>query len=335
MSQPSPSISSIEPINSVQPTQLAQSPELIIAEALTQQSQPTQPKRIDPPCGTQEVWVSLESQGFPNHEVSTFGRVRNAKRKNVLKGNRTSTDYILMCMTDLNGVNQIQSIHVLVAIAFIPNPEGKPTVDHIDRIRDNNYVGNLRWATRAEQAMNRNGYQRQGRAVYQYSIDDKLINRWDSILDAAQNLGLTDSRISSACSGKRLTTGGYKWKYCDEVDVLEGEEWRPIPYQEYPNVQASSLGRIKFSNGRITEGTDNGDYKFVNLVIPGTTVNKVFSVYRLVAAAFYGRNDDPNIIVNHKDGNKMNNRADNLEYTTKKGKLTTCESIWLTKVKPL
>ena len=46
------------------------------------------------------------------------------------------------------------SLHRTVAEAFIPNPENKPTVDHINRIRDDNRVCNLRWATHKEQNEN-------------------------------------------------------------------------------------------------------------------------------------------------------------------------------------
>lgn len=48
-------------------------------------------------------------------------------------------------------------IHRLIAEAFIPNTEGKPTVDHINRVREDNRVENLRWATHHEQRENSSG----------------------------------------------------------------------------------------------------------------------------------------------------------------------------------
>lgn len=54
------------------------------------------------------------------------------------------------------GINKKHyTVHRIVAETFIPNPENKPTVDHIDRDRHNNAVANLRWATHKEQQANR------------------------------------------------------------------------------------------------------------------------------------------------------------------------------------
>jgi len=52
------------------------------------------------------------------------------------------------------GLNNQRKVHIIVALAFIPNPEGKPTVDHINRDSQDNRVSNLRWATYSEQNLN-------------------------------------------------------------------------------------------------------------------------------------------------------------------------------------
>ena len=104
-----------------------------------------------------EEWKQIcQSQ----YEVSTLGNVSNGKRMNILKP-RCSTkgrkrEYICYEVNlDLNGVGQRNyKIHQLVARAFIPNPDNRTEIDHIDRNTANNAVSNLRWATRSEQNLN-------------------------------------------------------------------------------------------------------------------------------------------------------------------------------------
>lgn len=107
-----------------------------------------------------ETWVEIED--FPNYEVSDFGNVRNSNTGKILKprpivkneGKYTCYDVNLYNDTRTQGFHH--KIHRLVAKAFIPNPDNKPDVDHIDADTSNNKVSNLRWATQTENALNQN-----------------------------------------------------------------------------------------------------------------------------------------------------------------------------------
>ena len=88
-------------------------------------------------------------EGF--YQVSNLGRVRN-NRGRILKTTLSRDGYLQApCF---HPDRKRHTIHRLVAVAFLPNPENKPVVDHIDRNRVNNKVQNLRWATVCENARN-------------------------------------------------------------------------------------------------------------------------------------------------------------------------------------
>jgi len=96
---------------------------------------------------------------FPNYEVSNLGNVRNKKTNKILKPRefKKRSNYICYGVQLYNDTRQLgyhKKIHKLVAEAFIPNPENKPEIDHIDRNSSNNKVDNLRWATRSENCIN-------------------------------------------------------------------------------------------------------------------------------------------------------------------------------------
>lgn len=92
-----------------------------------------------------EVWKKVDDS---NYEISNFGRFRRIGRRRLIEGS-ISEGYIQVA---INGVTQ--RVHRLVAKAFIPNPEGKEMVDHIDGNRTNNHVSNLRWVTAEENSNN-------------------------------------------------------------------------------------------------------------------------------------------------------------------------------------
>lgn len=84
-----------------------------------------------------------------HYEVSNDGTVRNIKTNTVLDGSHDSRGYRVVSIWHENKM-YTKKIHRLVAIAFIPNPENKPTVNHKDGNKNNNCVSNLEWATHQE-----------------------------------------------------------------------------------------------------------------------------------------------------------------------------------------
>jgi len=96
----------------------------------------------------------MEINDYPNYLIYDDGRVYSKKRKTFLKPQELKQGYKYN-MLYKNGKQKNISIHRLVALHYIPNPNNKPQVDHIDRNTQNNDVSNLRWVTREEQMNNR------------------------------------------------------------------------------------------------------------------------------------------------------------------------------------
>ena len=103
-----------------------------------------------------EEWKAID--GYSGYLVSNYGRVKSFKRKNeIIKTQFIVDRYMALCLYTDTKKRVIRKVHRLVAEAFIPNPENKPIVDHIDGNISNNVFYNLRWATSAENNHNRRG----------------------------------------------------------------------------------------------------------------------------------------------------------------------------------
>ena len=105
----------------------------------------------------EEIWKPIKDfEGY--YEVSNIGRVRslNYKRtgkEKILKNIEDYKGYLEVVLTK-NGKRKQFKVHRLVAEAFIPNPENKPCIDHINTIKSDNRVENLRWVTYKENSNN-------------------------------------------------------------------------------------------------------------------------------------------------------------------------------------
>lgn len=95
-------------------------------------------------------WV-LGYEGL--YSVSLEGRVYSHINNRFLKETKNIHNYAMVTLYK-NGKHKNYSVHRLVAIAHIPNPQNKPCVDHLNTIRTDNRVENLKWVTHQENCNN-------------------------------------------------------------------------------------------------------------------------------------------------------------------------------------
>ena len=100
------------------------------------------------------------AKGYKNYIVSSHGNVKHIHTGDVEQVLNINGYYYVNISN--NGVKYQYLVHRLVGDTFITNPENKTIVDHIDRVRTNNKVDNLRWVTNRENCFNRSTTNKSG-----------------------------------------------------------------------------------------------------------------------------------------------------------------------------
>lgn len=186
----------------------------------------------------QEIWKDIP--GYEGkYQISNLGNVmslhfkRSSTNKKLLKPIKNNGYGYLRVTLRKDGKYKAPTIHRLVAQAFIPNPENKPQVNHLDCNPENNKVTNLEWVTREENVqygyshgnmkasksfLGRTGSKHPlSKPIFQVDIStNKIIKEFAGINEASRITGVSVSGICSCCKGDRKTAGGYIWKYKGE-----------------------------------------------------------------------------------------------------------------------
>lgn len=203
---------------------------------------------------SKEVWKpvvginKVRPDGTPKYSVSDRGRVRVNAWRDVY--GKTHEERIMMPQKTVSGsrivtlyvdrkVHCTTSVHILVAQAFLENPEQFKSVVHLDGDYENNCVENLKWGTRQDILETQPGYVKPPmKSVRQYALSGEFLNEFSSINEAAASLDKASiSHIRSCCSGHRRDSAyGFQWRYSDDPEVTENntlppchaERWKPI-----------------------------------------------------------------------------------------------------------
>ena len=261
-----------------------------------------------------EIWKSSDILGHPLYELSTLGNMKNVKTGKLLSLKPTKLGYVSKTLIDSSGNEKRIQLHILLAKLYIPNPENKLFVDHINRIKNDNRVSNLRWFTPSENAKNADNKRTKEsyRKVNQYTRDMKFIKEWSSAKEAADELNIDYNTIIEVCLGYKKTYKDCIWKY-KEDEVIVGEIWIRL-YINNSYIDLSNMGRVKFQNGKINDGNNSNKQLYFEIKIK----KKNYRVNRLVMMAFKPIENCENFDVNHIDENKRNNKLENLEWTTRR-----------------
>jgi hypothetical protein len=278
-----------------------------------------------------EIWKTVAD--FDNYEVSSLGRVRNKNTGRVLKLTNKS-GYYNVNLTNINETGKVKKnfkVHRLVGLAFIENHENKPEINHKDKNKLNNNISNLEWNTRKENNIHRTEglimkTNKNKEVLRLDKVTNDIIEEYNSIEDAgkwAYNNNLTNTvhngrnAIGNCINGLSKIAYNYKWIFKNKYESLENEIWKEIVI---PNIIIndkkyfiSNLGRFKNSKCVIMDNYKINDNGYIRVFI----FNKTYLLHRLIAFMFL-ENPENKEQVNHKDGNKLNNKIDNLEWVTNK-----------------
>lgn len=147
-----------------------------------------------------EIWKDIP--GYAGlYQVSNSGRVKSFKNQyghgvRILNGEKTKSGYIQVSLN-----KKRYKIHRLVALAFIPNPDGLPQINHKNEIKTDNRAENLEWCTGKYNVNYGTAIERRSKKRGKPVMCIETGNVFESCKDAGRELNLDFSHIAKCCRG--------------------------------------------------------------------------------------------------------------------------------------
>lgn len=143
----------------------------------------------------------VDIKGFEGlYAITSCGKVWSYRSQKFLKPSKNNRGYYHVVLG-----NKTKTIHRLVAEAYIDNPDGKDTVDHIDGNPENNSVNNLQWLTQTENRVK--GKRKELCKIV--CLDDG--REFDTQKECADFYGINKGNLNNVLRGKLKTTGGKRF----------------------------------------------------------------------------------------------------------------------------
>lgn len=202
--------------------------------------------------------------GFVGYSIDEYGNIRNDSRMKPVKPTKRKDGYLDVVLR-VNKERVRSMVHRLVALTYVPNPDNKPQVNHIDNIRDSNHYSNLEWVTAAENIQHA---ARQGR-LNDTSGDNhgfatltneqvheicKRIVLGESLTRLAEEFGSNVKTLSNIRTGKRWTSisSQYDLKYIpkpkltkERILAIKADIDKGLPAKEVATLHNISVGSVR------------------------------------------------------------------------------------------
>lgn len=272
-----------------------------------------------------EEWKDVPFKEFSDrYLISSSGKLKS-KLTGRIASTKTKNNYLWYKLTK-NYKTKFISSHTLVALAFIgPKPTEKHSVNHKNGKKDDNRVENLEWSSPSEQIIHAHSMgliSKIGKKVIQYSLQGEFIAEYNSTVEAAKKVKADSSSIHKACCGKYKTTKGFLWKFGKKEDSVEiPPDAKNIP--EFQNCYKITKEGILYSSSRgknkIINPQKETDGYLKTRILSISRKRSTQRIHQLVAKTFLTIPESLKsckIEIDHKDGNKLNNHVDNLEYVS-------------------